>query len=71
MTHDTISIDELEPLVEKIEAVASTLDTFLRECADFGFPPQDFCDDVADKLDDAPKLHKWLDELCRKENRYR
>lgn len=63
MSQKTIPITELEPLVKKIEIIASVLDLFLQECADAGLPSQDFCSDLGITLRHAPNLQEWLDDL--------
>jgi len=63
-----IPVTELEPLVEKIEVIASVLAQFLLECGEAGFPSQDFCLDLERELSKAPNLGEWFDEPHRNEN---
>ncbi len=69
MSRDTISINELEPLVEKIEVIASALDEFIRGfAADWGPLDKTTCKTLTDEIRATPDLRQWLDELRRQEN---
>lgn len=68
MTRDTISIDELEPLVEMVEIIASALDEFLRGFNDpWGPLGVKTCKTLTDEIRAAPDLREWLNELRRNE----
>lgn len=64
-----ISIDKLEPLIEKIETISRSLDQYLLGCVEFGHPPRGFCGEVRDELRNAPDLLDWLEELRQNKNR--
>ncbi|MCF6256204.1 MAG: hypothetical protein L3K25_07870 [Gammaproteobacteria bacterium] len=59
----TIPIAELEPLVEKIEAVTAVLNQYLLACAEFGQPPREISAHLGTELNKALDLQDWLDEL--------